>query len=170
MQRPQASEHNPHFQKYIDLVPAGNYLDVLKQNTAKAINTFKNIAPEKQNHTYAEGKWTIKEMMMHIIDTERVMAYRALVAARGDGKTRLYGMDENLYAQNVNVTNRTMDDMLEEFTAVRTATGKLFGNLTEEQTLQTAHLVNHHTTARALGYVIAGHVEHHINILNERYL
>lgn len=152
------------------MVPAGNYLDVLKQNTAKAINKFKNIAPEKHNYAYAEGKWTIKEMLMHIIDTERVMAYRALVAARGDGKTQLYSMDQNLYAQNVNVAKRTIDDMLEEFTALRTATGKLFENLTEEQSKQTAHVVNHHTTARALGYVIAGHVEHHINILNERYL
>ncbi len=170
MQKPQASEHNPYFSRYIDLVPAGNYAELLQQNTDKAIKSFKSIAPEKHNYAYAKGKWTVKEMLMHMIDTERVMAYRALVAARGDSKTQLYGMDENAYAQNVNVTNRTMDDLLEEFSAVRTATKKLFENLDEEQSKRTSHIVNHHTTARALGYLIIGHVEHHINILNERYL
>ncbi len=170
MQRPQEGEYNPYFQRYIDLVADGDYLELLKQNTTKAINSFRNIAAEKHNYAYAEGKWTIKEMLMHIIDTERVMSYRALVAARGDSNSLLCSMDENAYALSANVTNRTMDDLLEEFNAVRTATEKLYQHLSEEQCKQRANIVNYPTSARALGYIIIGHVEHHINVLNERYL
>jgi hypothetical protein len=94
MQRPSADEYATSYQKYFDLVPEGDYLSLLRQNLINTINRFENIPTEKLDYRYAEGKWTIKEVLMHIIDTERVFSYRALVSARGDGTTPHYRMDE----------------------------------------------------------------------------
>lgn len=170
MQKPLPQEHNPYFRRYIDLVKEGNYADLLHNNTTTAVHFFETLPVDKHNYRYAEGKWSIKEVLMHIMDTERVMSYRALAAARGDNKSSLPSMDENNYAANADVTNRTMQDLLEEFKAIRTATAKLFLNMTESQTILLANVAGFPTSARALGYVIIGHVQHHLTITKERYL
>jgi len=170
MQRPQTTEHNPYFLKYIGLVPDGNYFDLLLQNTEDVVNTFMNLSEEKQNYRYAPGKWTPKQMLMHIMDTERGMSFRALVAARGDSENLLQPLDEDLYANNVVVDNRSMDDLLEEFAAIRFTIRKLFEGITEDQTMWTANVTNGRVSARALGYMMLGHATHHLNVLNERYL
>lgn len=108
---------------------------------------------------------------MHIMDTERGMSYRAFVGARGDKHTRLYTMEEDLYAANADVSGRTMYDLLEEFSAIRTATEKLFANMTDAQSIDAATMEDGtHVTPRALGYIIVGHLLHHINVIKERYL
>ncbi len=170
MQRPQSTEHNPYFSKYIALVPDGSYFDLLLQNTEDVVNTFMNLSEEKQNYSYAPGKWTPKQMLMHLMDTERGMSYRALIAARGDSEHLIQTLDEDLYAANAVVDNRGMDDLLEEFAAIRFTTRKLFEGMTEEQTTWTANVTNGRVSARALGYMMLGHATHHLNVLKERYL
>ena len=168
MQRPDASEYHANYQKYFDLIPNGDYLDILEQNTIKTVEFFDTIPPEKHDYRYAERKWTIKDVLMHIIDTERVFAYRALAAARGDA-TPVYRMDEELYAGNVDVSNRPIEDLISEFKTVRTATEFLFKNMTHEQSKRCCNVVTHPMSARAIGYFIIGHVLHHIGVVRVRY-
>lgn len=170
MQKPLADEYATGYQKYFDLVPAGDYLSLLRQNSTETINVFENMPVEKLDYKYAEGKWTVKELLMHIIDTERVFSYRGLVAARGDATTPLTRMDEELYARNVDVSSRSLPSLLAEFKAVRAATEQLFENVTEAQSKLHCNIVTHPMTARAIGYFLIGHAKHHLNILEERYL
>src|SRR5215510_1965581 len=98
MQRPLPEEYTPGYQKYFDLVPEGEYLSLLRQNLVETVDFFESIPAEKLDYRYAEGKWTIKEILMHMIDTERVFSYRGLSGARGDASPH-YRMDEELYAR-----------------------------------------------------------------------
>lgn len=170
IQRPQPGEYLPYFQGYIDLVPEGDFLEELYKNTKAATDLFEKIPVEKHNYRYTDDKWTIKELLIHMIDAERVFSYRALVAARGDSKTRLYSMDDHLYVQNAIVAGRVYDDLVVEFKAVRNATEKLFESLSEKQSTFHAHIDTHTITARALGYIIIGHVMHHMKVIREWYL
>jgi hypothetical protein len=170
MERPLSNEYKPDYQKYFDLVPEGNYLDVLKQQTNNTIVFFKDIPSLKHNYKYAPEKWAIKDILMHIIDTERVFSCRSLMAARGDNVTPVNRMDEELYARNVVVTDRSMESLLKEFIAVRNSTEILFKNFTEEQSKLWCNIISHPMTARAIGYFIIGHIEHHIKVIKERYL
>jgi uncharacterized damage-inducible protein DinB len=170
LQRPAIDEYAPGYQKYFDLVPDGDYLSLLKENSIKTVEFFGALPGGKLDYRYAEGKWTIKELLMHIIDTERVFSYRALAAARGDVETPHYRMDEELYARNVSVSDRSLQSLISEFKAVRAATEQLFDNLTEEQSTRRCNIVTHPMTARAIGYFIIGHVQHHRRIVEERYL
>jgi uncharacterized damage-inducible protein DinB len=170
MQRPSADEYHENYQKYFDLLPEGAYLELLGQNSKETIGFFEAIPRVKLDYKYAPGKWTIKELLMHVIDTERVFSYRALVAARGDTTTPHYRMDEELYAKNVDVSHRTLQSLISEFQAVRSSTEKLFENLTDAQSRSRCNVVTHPMTARAIGYFIIGHVRHHLKIIEERYL
>jgi uncharacterized damage-inducible protein DinB len=170
MNPPLKEEYNPYFEKYIKLVPTENFLENYKTNTKDTIRFFKSIPNEKLEYRYAEGKWTCKEILMHLIDTDRVMSYRALVAMRGDANTPLPPVDEELYARNVDVSERTMDDLLDEFELVRNSAQKLFQNISEEQSSFLANGVNHPVSARAVAFIMQGHGNHHLNIIQERYL
>ena len=169
MQKPSADEYAPGYQQYFDLVSEGNYFSLLKQNSIETINLFKTIPDEKLDYKYAEEKWTIKEVFMHIIDTERVFSYRGLVAARGDTSPH-YRMDEELYARNVDVSHRLLHSLISEFKAVRASTEHLYEHLTDAQSKLRCNMVTHPMTARAIGYFLIGHVRHHVNIIKERYL
>ena len=169
MQRPDASEYHTNYQKYFDLLPNGVYIDILEQNTIETVEFFDTIPLQKHGYRYAEGKWTIKEVLMHIIDTERVFAYRALAAARGDAAP-VYRMDEELYAGNVDVSNRTMENLISEFKSVRNATEFLFKSMTDEQSKRSCNVITHPMSARAIGYFIIGHVLHHMGVVRVRYL
>jgi hypothetical protein len=170
MKRPEILEYNPYFQYYIDLVDTGNFFDAFNENTKYTIDFFKNIPFELLNYQYAENKWTVKEVFMHLIDTERAFAYRAFVCARGDASTPLHSMDENLYASNINVTNRTIESLVNEFSAVRNNSKTLFDNLSDSQSEFLGNCITYKISARALGYIMIGHVKHHIDIISERYL
>lgn len=170
MQKPLLNEYHPAYQKYFDLVSADDYLDLLRQNSIETVRFFQKIPSEKLDYKYAADKWTIKEVLMHSIDTERVFAYRGLVAARGDNITPLYRMDEELYAKNVDVSPRTLQSLLSEFKAVRSSTEQLFENVTDAQSMLPCNIVTHPMTARAIGYFIVGHIQHHLNIIEARYL
>ena len=170
MQRPSSDEYAPGYQKYFDLIPEGDYLSLLSQNLANTIRRLEKIPAEKLDYRYAEGKWTIKEVLMHMIDTERVFSYRALVAARGDDATPHYRMDEELYARNVEVSHRTLPSLISELKAVRASTERLFENITEAQSKLRCNIVTHQMTTRAIGYFMIGHVQHHLKVIEERYL
>ena len=170
MHRPLPGDYNPYFQGYIDLVPDGDLLDLLYANTWLVTDFLERIPVEKHNYRYAPDKWNIKELLIHIIDVERVMCYRALVAARGDNKTPLHPMDDHLYVQNAVVAGRLYDDLVAEFGAVRNATKKLYETLSEKQLSFKADAVGYPITARALGYIIMGHVLHHMDVIKKHYL
>lgn len=169
MQKPLAGEYAAGYQKYFDLIPHGDYSSLLKQNTIETRRYFEGITQEKLDYRYAADKWTIKEVFMHIIDTERVFSYRGLVAARGDESPH-YRMDEELYARNVDVSQRSLPSLFTEFEAVRASTRLLYENLSDAQSKLPCNIVTHPMTARAIGYFLIGHVNHHLNIIEQRYL
>jgi uncharacterized damage-inducible protein DinB len=169
VQRPSADEYAAGYKQYFDLVSEGDYLSLLKENSIETVTFFETIPDEKLDYKYAEGKWTIKEVFMHIIDTERVFSYRGLVAARGDESPH-YRMDERLYAGNVDVSRRSLRSLLAEFNAVRASTQILYENLSDAQSKLLCNIVTHPMTARAIGYFLIGHVKHHLNIIAQRYL
>lgn len=158
-----------YFYKYIRLVENENLNDALKKQLDDAAQFFNSIPQEKYLYKYAEGKWSVKEVLQHIIDTERVFSYRSFVFARKDPNT-FPSFDENEYAKNSNADNRKWEDLISEFIAVRNSTAYLFKSFSEEQLMQAGKASNYEMSVKALGYTIAGHVVHHINILKERYL
>lgn len=129
----------------------------------------KELPDEKLHYSYAQGKWTVAEVLLHLIDAERVFQYRALRFARGD-TTELKGFDQDTYVPESNAIKRTRVDILEEFLAVRNATLKLYGSL-DGGSLERVGVANGaKMSVRALGFVISGHQQHHLAILRERYL
>jgi len=166
MQRPQAHEYREYFLRYIQLVPEGEIIQLTKANTEITFKQFMTFEGVQENYRYAPEKWTVKEMLLHIVDTERVMGYRALVAARGDDKSPLPSVDENLYAANADVSSRSLENILEEFKAVRESNLKFFESVSEEAS---KFIANGPVSARAIAYILLGHTMHHLNILNERY-
>lgn len=169
MEKPLPNEYSPGYQKYFDLVADGEYMELLHQNGDATVQFFQCIPLDKHDHSYAERKWTIKEVLMHIIDTERVFAYRALAAARGD-ETPVYRMDEELYARNVDVSKRTMADLVSEFKIIRRGSEYLFENVNDEQSQRWCNVVTHRMSVRAIGYFLIGHVQHHVGVVRQRYL
>lgn len=170
MQKPMPGEYRPYAQLYMDQVPEGDITEILQQTKVDTIRFFKSLPVEKHTYSYAPGKWTVKQVLLHIIDTERVLSYRALVGARGDTHTVIHSMNENLYADNATAANRTMEDLLEEFEAVRNASQQLFRHVSDEESvLRTNNYDGTYFTPRSLAYFIAGHGLHHIRVLKERY-
>ena len=170
MNRPSANEYNPYFEGYISLVEPGNFHELLVSNHRTVIDFFKSIPPHKHDYAYAPGKWTIKQVVLHITDTERVMQYRALTVARGDIESNLPAMDENRFASEADVTGRNMSDLLDEFSIVREAGKLLFSRINERQSAYLGKANGFPITPRALGYIILGHPLHHLNVIRERYL
>jgi len=158
-----------YFYTYIRLVENEDLNSVLK-NQLPVTQAFLNLVPkEKYDYKYAEGKWSIKEVLQHIIDTERVFAYRSLAFSRKDVNI-LPSFDDKSYAANANGTARDWKDLADEFTAVRKSTQLLFSSFSPEQLDSLGKASDYQMNARAMGYTIAGHLAHHINIIKERYL
>ena len=167
--RPTSDEHAPYYGKYIALVPDDD-MDVvhhLADQHHESVGALRR-AKHKGDHAYAPGKWTIKEVIGHMCDTERVMAYRALRFARGD-TTDLPGFEQDDYVAAANSNSRTMDDLLEELWSVRAATLSLAKHLPEGALSRRGKASGNPVTVRALLYIIAGHELHHMAILRERY-
>jgi hypothetical protein len=158
-----------HFYPYIKLVENENLKSVLKNQMQQTEDFFNSIPEEKYLYKYAADKWSIKEVIQHIIDTERVFAYRALAFSRKDVHT-LPSMDENSYAINSDADNRKFQDLIDEFKAVRQSTIFLFNSFSPSQLNEVGKASDYEMSVNAMGYTIAGHAAHHINILKERYL
>ena len=170
MEKPKENEYASGYQKYIDLVEIGDFIELLDQNTDSTISFFKSIDSKNGNFKYAENKWTIKEVLMHCIDTERGFSYRAIVCVRKDDKTPLYGMDEEFYANNIDVTDMSMNTLIEEFIAVREAFKLIYTNNKKEDFEFLGNGIGHKISARAIGYITIGHVVHHCSIIKQKYL
>lgn len=169
MARPDISNVPEWFHGYINQTSENDVLEAIKSNTEASLVFFHSIPEEKWTHRYAEGKWSIKEMVQHIIDAERIFSYRALCFARGE-KQSLPGFEENDYAAASKADKRSKDELLEEFETVRRSIKQLFSSFDDEQLSATGISNNNTISVNAIGFIIPGHVQHHINVLKERYL
>jgi uncharacterized damage-inducible protein DinB len=168
MNRPQADEFAPYYATYINTV-SENVLGELEHQVTAFPAFLESIPEEKGYYAYAEGKWTVKQLVGHMIDTERIMAYRALRIARND-KTPLASFDENEYVANASFNNRSLESLSGEFAAVRIANIHFFKALSEEEYSRKGIASNNPVSVRALLYILVGHANHHRKILEERYL
>ncbi len=169
MPRPDLSRVMEYFHRYISQVKEDDLLSALQNQTVHFIAFLKSIPDSKTGFRYAEGKWSIKEVVQHITDTERIFAYRALCFSRNEASP-LPGFDENTYSDNSGADKRQWGDLIEEFAAVRKATELLFGSFNDEQLQRAGIASGNPNYVLGVGFIIAGHVEHHEKILKERYL
>ena len=168
MARPQPNESAPFYHKYIALAE-GNSISGIVENYAFELQEFYNGLPEdKADFAYAENKWTVKQVLQHLADAERVFAYRALRISRND-ETPLASFDENAYVENGFATERPLSSLKQEFNAVRAATDIFLLALNEEQARRTGTASNNPISVNALAFIIYGHLLHHKKILQERY-
>ena len=166
--RPAAGEFIPYYGTYISRVPAGNLTAILTAQRAATQRLLTPLDDARALHRYAPGKWSVKDVVGHLADAERVFSYRALRFARGDAAP-LAGFDENTYVPAGGFDRRPFASILEEFSAVRGATIALFGSLDEQAWTRQGTANAAAISVRALGWIIAGHEIHHVAILRERY-
>jgi uncharacterized damage-inducible protein DinB len=169
MAKPQPNDFLPYFSRYIDLVAVDDIQTAVTTYSHPLTYFFVNLPEEKADYAYAPGKWTIKDMLQHIIDTERIMSYRMLCIARNE-KAALPGFEEDEYATAANASARSFISLKEEFIALRKSTDLLLQSLTETQLNNKGTASGNPTTANALGFIIFGHIMHHKRIVEERYL
>lgn len=167
--RPLPDEYPEWFAAEIEPVHYDELLDGLEDSFAKTLAFLRSLPAEKLLFRYQPEKWTIKEMWQHVIDVERVQAYRAMRYARND-QTVLHGFNENAYAQESKANQRDWDDILEEYSAVRRCSVLLFNTFDEEMMMRRGTAGRSQLTVRAVGYLILGHELHHTKIIEERYL
>jgi len=154
---------------YIQALENVELFEELEISLHDFIKFVQSIPMDKFDYRYAEGKWTIKDIMQHIIDAERIFGYRALRISRND-KTPLPGFEENDYAINTNANVRSIQELLTEFSAVRQSNLLLFKSLTEEQLARIGMASGNEVSVRAIGFLIIGHLKHHKKVFQERYL
>ena len=167
--RPAPGEYAPYHGTYVAMVPDGDVLMTLKKQHGETLRMLSRLGEKKSRKRYAPGKWSIREVIGHLIDAERVFTYRALTFARAD-RTQLPGFDENMWASAWNAESRTLRSLLEELKAVRSATLALFRGFSDDQLARTGIASGQQVSVRGLVYVTAGHERHHVRILRERSL
>lgn len=158
-----------YYKNYIQLALDGDLKKALKKNSKSFLEFLESIPAQKIDYAYAEGKWTIKQLLQHIIDAERVFAYRALRIARFD-ETALPGFDENTWAEKADVSARGWQDMVKEFKALRKSNRAMINDFTREQLSATGTASGNPISCAAICFILVGHVEHHMNVIKERYL
>lgn len=169
MPKPSPATYVSYFQRYIDQVPEEDLMTAFKNQTAGMEKFLTGITEEKSMYAYAEGKWTIKELLQHIIDTERIFSYRALCFARND-QQELPGFEEDLYAKHSHANKRTWADLVDECMVVRKSTEMLYAGF-DKSVLDNAGTANKNpATVLSMGFTTIGHYYHHKKILEERYL
>ena len=167
--RPDPSEHSPYFSRYMELVPENDIVAALQRQGDDTQKLLASIDESRAGHRYAPDKWTIRQLVGHVEDAERVFAYRALSFARG-AATPLPGFDENEWAKNATYEGSTLRERAESLAAVRRATIALFRSLDDESWDRAGSANNNRVTVRALAFMCVGHERHHMTILRERYL
>lgn len=158
-----------YFRYYIELVNKTDIISAMQNNKDEVIALYQSFAQEKGNFAYADGKWTIKELLAHIIDCERIFCYRALRFARND-KTDLRGFDHDEYVRYVNVEKRSISNLLDEFVALRENSLHLFKSFDEEILTRNGTANNLTIDVKSLGYMVSGHCTHHLGVLREKYI
>jgi hypothetical protein len=166
--RPAAAEYNPYYQKYVNQVPEGDLLATLQRQGGETVTLLRNVSEEKSTFAYAPGKWTLREVIGHLTDAERVFTYRALSFARAD-PSALPSFDENVWAATSNAGARTIEDHIDDFIAVRASTLALFRGFGSAELARSGVASGNPVTVRALAWIIAGHERHHVGVLRDRY-
>jgi DinB superfamily len=169
MSKPLPASYPHYFQKYIDLVPDEDLLTGFVNQSQIITHLLAGITEEKSHYKYAPGKWTLKDMLQHIIDTERIFCYRALCFARKEA-FHLPGFAEAEYAANAVASKRTWQSMAEEFIAVRHAAELLFKSFSDEELLREGIANNISTSVASMGFITLGHLYHHKKIIEELYI
>ncbi|GFZ95408.1 hypothetical protein GCM10008018_47240 [Paenibacillus marchantiophytorum] len=169
LQRPNHEEYSPYFEGYISQVPEGDYQAFLQSQLDEIIGIYAQMTDEQALLRYAPGKWSLKELLGHITDTERVMSYRMLRIARGD-TTNLPGFDQDVFIANAAFDDIAVADLLRDFQAVRQATFTLLTTIQEAAWPRLGVSNSTAMSARALAYIVAGHAQHHLNVIQARYI
>jgi uncharacterized damage-inducible protein DinB len=169
MARPQPNDYAAYYETYVGKVKGENVQEIISSYSDAMLDFYSSLPEEKADHRYAEGKWSVKELLLHIIDAERVFSYRALRIARKD-KTPLPGFDENSYTSASKASERTLQSLKDEFAVVRKATDILLSTFDEEQLSQSGTASDQPVTTNAIAFIIYGHMLHHKQVLQERYL
>jgi hypothetical protein len=167
--RPAKGDYAEYYQKYIDLVNGEDIFRVLVEQNLESQNVLNSFSESRGNYRYADGKWTVKEVVGHLMDVERIFAYRALCIARGE-KQPLPGMDQNIYVDNGNFNKRQLVDLNYEYRLLRESNILLFGGFDKSVLQNRGSASGYEVTVLALMFMTAGHEKHHLNILLERYI
>ena len=166
--RPDSTEYGSWYAGYVALVPEEDVLSAIETQSSETQKLLASLDDEKARHRYAEGKWSVKEVIGHITDAERVFGYRALCISRGE-ETPLPGFDENAYVKTANFDSWKLGDLAEVYALGRRANIVFFRNLPEEAWSRRGTASGYEVTVNALAYIIAGHERHHLKVLRERY-
>jgi uncharacterized damage-inducible protein DinB len=167
--KPQEGTYPGFYHTYISKVAEDNVIRAMENNLDAVRKCIAGIAPQKEDYAYAEGKWTVKQLVNHLTDTERIFAYRALRFARRD-EQMLASFEENDYAREADVSKRTLAGLLHEFDLVRQSSICLFKSFSEERLLLSGSTPAGRISVLALGFAISGHASHHLGVLKEKYL
>ncbi|SIT92731.1 DinB family protein [Pontibacter indicus] len=166
---PDPTEYDEFFNSYITNANTDDLLSALAASEEYIVNFMLSLKEQQLKHRYQPGKWSIKEMLVHMADTERIFAYRALCFARND-KTELPGFDENAYAEHSKADERPITSILAEYAAARQSTIEQFKAFDDEMLSHAGIASGRKVSVRALGFAILGHEIHHLNIIRQRYL
>ncbi len=169
LKKPEANEYAPYYKAYVNSVPEGDLLEILAGQNKETVKLLKDLDDEQAHFRYAPEKWTIKEVIGHITDTERIMAYRLLCISRGE-TAMLPGYDDNEYVKNANFNRFPINELLEQLSIVRQNTITLVKSLEEEALLQRGNANGTEVSVRAIAYIIAGHELHHRSLIINRYM
>jgi uncharacterized damage-inducible protein DinB len=166
---PSTYEYADYYASYVKLVPQGDIIEILRDQMKETVSLLSTLTEPQSEYRYASGKWSIKEVIGHITDTERIMSYRLLSIARGE-RVSLPGYDENEYVAEANFDKQSLKDLLDHFACVRQSTIHLIKTLSDESLSRRGTANNSEVTAKALITIMAGHELHHRKIIQERYL
>lgn len=166
---PETGEYDAYYQGYIDRVEGRQLSLILRQQRAQVLELLDGLSEERANYRYAPEKWSVKEVLGHLIDTERVFVYRAMSIARGEQQS-LPGFDQDDYVRTGDFDRRTVESLKSEYETVRNASIAFFESLDTESWVKTGTANDVTVSVRAIGYIVPGHEAHHLSILHERYM
>ncbi len=169
MRRPETGEYAPYYERYVSLITETDITAVLEAQPTELQDIFTPLSEDDTLFSYDVGKWTMKELVSHIIDGERIFAYRALRIARDD-KTPMEGFEQDGYIEHAHANDRSIADLLEEFKLLRRANMLMFNHMNDDAWDRVGTASGSAVSVRGLGYIMAGHVTHHANILRDKYL
>ena len=169
LRRPDPGEHAAYYARYVDLVPDGDILEILRDQLGETLALLQHVPRERENYRYAPGKWSLREVVGHVLDTERVMAYRALAMSRSEG-VDLPGMDQEEWARHSNAATRSLDDLASEWATVRRANVHMFATLPEGAVERRGRASGNDFTVRSFAWIVAGHELWHRERLASDYL
>lgn len=167
--RPKTDEYDPFYETYVSSVSSDDILSYLTVQGKNFVEFVQSIPEDRHIYAYQKGKWTVKQLLRHIIDAERMFAFRAMAIARGE-QEMLPGFDEQRYVENADDSENTMQDLLEEFESLRTSNVCMISRFTTRTTARIGNANGSRVSVRAILFIIAGHLAHHKKIITERYL